>query len=474
MTPERAAADAATGGDTAFFGHPRGAAYLLAAEAGFSFAYYGIVTILTLYMTQQLFTPGHVEKILGFAAYRHALEAVSGPMTLLGLASTTFGVLTGWIYGTAILGGLIGDRWLGQRLTVSIGLVVLTLGYGLLVTEWGFLIAILLLIVGGGLVKSNLLSQLGRFYSTDDPRRTRAFGLFLIAVNVGGFLSPLVVGTLGEKVGWTPALIAAAVGMALATLIYLGGLRNLPADGVAEARAAKAEGRARPQLGRRGALVIGALLALLIPEMLNVGTYNQAFNIFPVWAKSHVNLNLFGFEMPVTWFSTLDGILTIVATAAAVRIWGWQSRDGREPRETSRIAVGCALTTVAFLMLTAGALLAAGGGKVAVVFPLAFFLFADSALPWIDTVIMSLYSRAAPTGLTTTMLGIYYLSFTAGNLLVGRLGRLYESMTPAAFWGLHAAIAAAALAFILLAGRPMSRVLVDEAPDLEDAAAASA
>lgn len=445
--------------DTAFFGHPRGLGYIVATEACYAFAYYGMVTILTLYMTQQLFTPGHVENILGFGAYSHLMQGVFGEKTPLALASLTFGLATSLGYATPMLGGLIGDRWLGQRRTVILGLGLLAAGYAALVTEQGFLIAIALIVVGAGLVKSNLLGQLGRLYGPDDPRRTRAFALFLVAVNVGGLLTPLVVGTLGEKVGWAQGLLAAAISMGLGLVVYLAGGRHLPSDVLSEARAPAAE---RVRLTPHDWRVIAALLLVLVAATLNTGSYNQAFNIFPVWAKAHVNLNLFGFQMPVTWFSAMDGILTIIGIAVAVRFWAWQASREPEPRETSRVAIGCALTAAGFLMLVLGSL-AAAGGKVAIIAPVLFFILVDSAIPWIDTVIQAFFSRAAPAGTTTTMLGAYYLSFAGGNFLVGLLGSFYEAMSPTVFWLIHAAIVGFGALFLILVGPSLYRLITPPA-----------
>ena len=445
--------------DTAFFGHPKGLGYLVAAEACWAFAYYGMVSILTLYMTRQLFTPGHMEHIIGFPAYRRTIQAMFGAMTPLALASQTFGLITGFIYVTPIIGGLLADRWIGQRLAIVLGFGCLALGMALLVSEATFLIALVLLVIAGGLVKSNFLGQVGRLYGPDDPRRTPAYGWFLIAVNVGGFITPLVVGTLGEKVGWSQGFMAATVGAGLGFVAYLVGLRHMPADALVGPAAPRVE-QATP--GRANLFIILALLLVLVANLLNTGTYNQAFNIFPVWAKSHVDLNLFGFDMPVTWFSALDGVLTIVGTAAAVRFWAWQAKRGPEPVETSRIAIGCALTAIAFAVLSLGAL-AAQGGKTALVAPVLFFVLADAAIPWVDTVIMALFSRAAPAGTATTLLGCYYLAAAGGNFLVGWLGRFYEMMSPTAFWGLHAMIAAVAVVFILGLGAWLNR-MIDGAP----------
>ena len=439
------------------FGHPTGLAFIVAVEAFWSFAYYGMVTLLTLYMTRQLFTPGHMEHVLGFGQYRATLEGVFGPMTPLAIASQTFGLATGMIYALPILGGLVADRWLGQRRTVVLGLIVQTAGHLLLVTEAGFLFALVLLILGAGLVKSNLLGQLGRLYGTGDARRTRGFGLFLIAVNIGGFITPLVCGTLGEKVGWRYGLMAAAVSMLLALVAYIAGLRHFPPDSV-RAPATSRDPVSKPRLQTGETKIVVAILFVLVGGMLNTGTYNQAFNIFPVWAQAHIDLNLMGFQMPVTWFSALDGVLTILGTALAIRLWAWQAHQGREPSEVTRIATGCAMTATAFLIL-AGASAAAGAGKAPILAGAAFFLFADFAIPWVDTITMALISRAAPPKLNSTMLGVYFLFFAGGNFLVGWLGHFYEILTPAAFWLLHASIGGGAALYLLAARRRLTAAL---------------
>ena len=440
--------------DTAFFGHPAAFGHIFATEICLAFAYYGLVSILTLYMSTHLFLPGTAEKVIGFGPFSAMMGAVFGAHSPLELASATFGLITGIFYATPLIGGLIGDRWLGTRTCIVAGLVIQTTGYALLPLEATFLPGMFLMVIGGGLVKSNLLGQVGALYGPEDPRRTRAYGLFLIAVNIGGFLTPLVVGTLGEKVGWSWGLAAAAIGMSIGLVAYLSGVRRFPARRTVEKAGAPAPGAAP---GPAQGLVVAALLLVLVGSMLNIGAYNQAFNIFPVWAREHVDRQVFGFEVPVTWFSTLDGILTIVATALAVRIWAWQSRGGREPRETSRLMVGFSLTAGAFLVLALSAAVF-GGNKVHILLPILFFMLADAALPWVDTVIMSLYSRVGPAGLATTLLGVYYLSFTGGNLLVGRMGQAYEHMAPSAFWGLHAAMAGAGFIWLAVLGGWMNRV----------------
>lgn len=447
--------------DASFFGHPRGLAYLITAECFWAFAYYGMVALLTLYMTRELFTPGHIEHVVGMGPYRAVQEALFGPMTPLALASQTFGLVTGLVYATPIIGGLISDRWLGQRRGVVLGFCVLAVGHLLLATEAGFLAALLLIVVGAGFVKSNITAQIGRLYAPDDGRRTRGYGWFLIGVNVGAFVTPLVCGTLGEKVGFRYGLFAASVGMILALLIYVAGLRHMPPDQI-QARAKSGSGRRAPPLGRSQGAILLALAVLLVAQLLNVGTYNQAFNIFPVWAKAHVDLDVMGFQVPVTWFSALDGAFTILGTAVSVRFWAMLARRGREPGDVLRATIGCGMTGAGFLILGLASA-AAGSGKVPILAGVGFFLFADFALAWVDVVVMSLISRAAPPGWSTTMMGVFYLSYAGGNFIVGGLGTLYERMTPAGFWLVHAAIAGAGVAYLLVLGRWLRSVLAPAA-----------
>jgi len=103
------------------FGHPKGLFYLAFTEAWERFSYYGMTALLVLYMVNQVLLPGHVENIAGFEGFRAAIESVVGPLSPLALASQLFGLYTGFVYFTPVLGGMIADRWIGQRNTVVIG-----------------------------------------------------------------------------------------------------------------------------------------------------------------------------------------------------------------------------------------------------------------------------------------------------------------------------------------------------------------
>ena len=264
---------------------------------------------------------------------------------------------------------------------------------------------------------------------------------------------PLVAGTLADRVGWAAGFGAIAAGASAATLIYLAGQRHMPPDTLRTRRDGTTEA---PKLKAGDGAVLAALGFVILLDVLFVGAYNQTFNILPVWGEQRVDRVVAGYTMPTTWFSTFDGLFTILGTALSVRLWSWQSKRGREPDDVTRLQIGFTIGTVAFLVLAFGAI---RGSGVPLGYPIAYLALVDLSIAWADMVILSLVSRAAPPAVATTMLGIYFLATTVGNLVVGWLGVLYERMSPTAFWLVHAAIMASALPPLLLAARWLRRTL---------------
>ena len=216
--------------DRAFLGHPKGLGYLAVAEGFERFSYYGMQALLVLYMTKQLLLPGHIENIAGFGPFRAVLEGVYGPLSPQALASNIFGLYAGFVYLTPLAGGFIADRWLGRTTSITIGALIMAAGHFLMAFDVSFLLALLCLLLGVGFFKGNIATQVGELYGPDDLRRADAFQIFLLAVNIAVIISPLVCGTLGQKVAWHWGFGAAGVGMVIGLLIYLSGRRWLPKE----------------------------------------------------------------------------------------------------------------------------------------------------------------------------------------------------------------------------------------------------
>jgi POT family proton-dependent oligopeptide transporter len=247
-----------------------------------------------------------------------------------------------------------------------------------------------------------------------------------------------------------------AIGMALGAACYLAGVRHTPPDTARRTSAAAAG--PRPKMHPRDLRIILALLLLIAVDGLWQGVYNQAFNVFPVWADTHVERHVAGFLVPVTWSNTLDGVLTILGTAVTVRIWAWQASRARDVTNIHRICFGLALACAAYLVLAAGAALS-GAGKVPLAPEILFFLLIDFSIPWIDTVVMTTISRDAPAAIVSTMLGVYYLAIAIGNFTNGWLGGFSERMSYPAFWAMHAGIYAVMFVLLLLGAGALGRML---------------
>src|SRR5208283_1704381 len=219
---------AAAQGD--LLGHPKGLTFLFTTEMWERFSYYGMRSLLVLYMTKYLLAPVHSGNVLGLASVKNALEAVFGPLDVQPLSSQIYGFYTALVYLTPFFGGLLADRVLGQRRTVIVGAVLMAIGHFLMCLESMFFPALLFLILGNGAFKPNISTQVGALYPQGDHRRDRAFSIFYLGINLGAFLSPLVCGTLGEVYGWHYGFSAAGVGMLVGLAIYLAGQKHLAPD----------------------------------------------------------------------------------------------------------------------------------------------------------------------------------------------------------------------------------------------------
>jgi proton-dependent oligopeptide transporter, POT family len=133
-----------------FYGHPKGLFFLAFTECWERFSYYGMTALLVLYMVDELLRPGRVEKIAGFAGFRGTLESLTGPLSSLALASLIYGLYSGFVYFTPVFGGLVADRWIGQRTAVVIGALLMSAGHIAMAFDQTFLLALSLLVMVRG------------------------------------------------------------------------------------------------------------------------------------------------------------------------------------------------------------------------------------------------------------------------------------------------------------------------------------
>jgi POT family proton-dependent oligopeptide transporter len=432
------------------FGHPRGLTFLFTTEMWERFSYYGMRSLLVLYMTKFLLLSDHSGDVIGLAALKRALETLFGPLEVQPLSSQIWGLYTGLVYFTPIFGGLLADRVLGQRRTVVVGAVLMAIGHFMMAVEQLFLFALLALILGSGCFKPNISTQVGGLYAPGDPRRDRAYSIFYVGINLGAFLAPLICGTLGEKAGWHYGFAAAGVGMLIGLCIYLYALPLLPADALHEAQSAQSARQAAKPLDANERRAIVALLALLIPNTLFWATYEQMGNTVILWADANTDrsidaLHLFGVaaQIPTTWFLAFNPFMIFAFTPFVVALWARQAARGTEPPTITKMAFGCFSVTAANLIMVVAAV-AADGGKASWLWLFAYFVVITLGELYLSPVGLSFVTKVAPVRLISLLMGVWLSASFTGGFLAGYIGSFWSRMDKPEFFLLVAAIAAVA------------------------------
>jgi len=429
--------------DRAFMGHPKGLGFLSFVEGCERFSYYSMQTLLVLYMVKFLLLPENIGKVAGLPALQQWYGLSGQP-----LASKIFGAYTGLVYVTPILGGIIADRWLGRRATLIAGAVVMALGHFLMAFQGAFLFALISLVVGVGLFKGNIATQVGELYGPNDLRRATAFQIFYIAIQISVIAAPLVSGTLGEDVGWHYGFGCAGLVMVAGLLLYIYAKPWLPADN----RPSRSNGAVKREKLHQDDWPRLIVLITLIPIMaIALLTNQEIFNAYLVWADEHFQLTFLGKTMPTSWMITIDAAASFIMLVAVTWFWKWYAdRYEREPNELGKMIIGSAFTVAGGLCLVIAAA-TQGDTKIGLFWPLMFHILNSIGFGHTLPVSLALFTKVAPKALTATVVGLYYLAFFGANIVVGTVGGWYSTMDTVQFWLLHVAAAAVGLvAFVVL------------------------
>jgi POT family proton-dependent oligopeptide transporter len=432
------------------FGHPRGLFSLAGTEFFDRVSFHGMQALLTLYMVEQLLLPGHVEHVIGFGPFRTAIEVFTGQLSSQALAFQIFGLYIGAVYTTPLLGGLLGDRVLGRHRTVTLGALMMTVGHFCMAFDASFLLALLLLTLGAGCLRGNLAAQVGALYSAEDRRRAEAFQIYYASINAGAFVAPIVAGLLGKEYGWHYGFGFAGFGMLIGLIVYLHGRRYQAADTVDRTR------RERTPLTSAQRRVIAVLIAMTPLLALFWVAQTQVWNVYNVWVRDHVNLDIGGWTMPVPWLQSIDGLAPLATMPLALMLWSWQAKRGREPDDFGKLGRGCLYFGLSTAWLAMGHLAVANGAKIPLAWAIVFHLASNVGWLYFTPTAVAVVAKAAPASVNALMIGVYNIAVVGGSIASGRLGVLYERIDPQSFWLLHAAIVAAG-GVVLLALAPVLR-----------------
>jgi POT family proton-dependent oligopeptide transporter len=451
--------------DTKFLGHPLGLAWLSACELWERFSYYGMQILLGLYLTKYLFLPEHIGSVVGIEAVRGAIEHVTGPRTPLQLGLLIAGLYAGLVYLTPLFGGLLADRVLGRTRTVTLGALLMAAGHFLMAFESSFFLAILCLLLGVGCFKGNIAAQVGALYRPGDKRNATAFQIFLMAVQIAVIGAPLVCGTLGEKVGFHWGFGAAGVGMLIGLATYLAGRGWLPPEAPRSKDHASVQ---QPPLTDDEKRRVGLLIVLLPILVLSI-VGNQQFNIgFTVWSDKHMDLMMFGWQVPVTWLQGVDAFVSSGTMLMSIAFWSWWSKRRTEPDELTKMGIGSLISAGGpGLMAIAGSIVDTTHGKVGPIWTLAYTIVNDIGFANVMAVGLALYSRVAPKQIVGLVIGVYYLHLFVANSFVGWLGGFMDDMPSRDFWALHAVIVAVSGVLLLGARVVFGRLLSPQAMEAD-------
>jgi len=371
-------------------------------------------------------------------------------------ASLVYGAYAAFVYFTPVFGGVLADRWLGKRNAVMIGGAAMALGHFMMSSEALFYPALITIALGNGLFLPSLASQIEGLYRDGDPRSKSAYNIYYVGINLGGFLAPLVCGTLGEAYGWHWGFAAAGFGMLLSLVIYLAGRGYLPPE---PARGA-AMRAARPPMDRaardRFVLLIGIAAIVVVFR----GAYEQNGNTIALWADTGIDRHLAnGWVIPMTWFQSINSLAVFALTPFLVARWASLARKGVETPLLGKMAFGAGIVGISYVALgVVAAWNDAHGSRASWLWLFAWFVLFTIGELYILPVGLALFGRLAPEGFRATSIATWFFAGFFGNLLAGALGTLWSVLSHGWFFALIGAVAGLSAALLYMLGCRLGNV----------------
>ncbi|WP_313111622.1 peptide MFS transporter [Aequorivita sediminis] len=391
------------------FGHPVGLYILFFTEMWERFSYYGMRAILVLYLVAETTSanPG-----LGWTN----AEALS-----------VYGWYTMFVYVASIPGGWIADKFLGQKQSVLVGGILLVAGHAILSIEemWAFYSGLGLIVAGVGMLKPNISTMVGGLYKDGDIRRDKGFTIFYIGINVGAFLSSIIVGYVGETYGWHYGFGLAAIGMALGLLQYLVGQKHLKYVGNntnksidLEEQAAMKRPLTKIEKDRMIVLFISFLLVIVF-----WGAFEQAGGLMNLYASEKTDRFLLGWEVPASWFQSLNAMFIIIFGTVVAAYWAKRKLKGKVSTSLFKMSIGLVIMGLGFFFMTAAAGEYNNEGSSAMYWLVLAYLFHTIGELCLSPVALSYITKLAPLKYASLMMGVYFAMTGFGNLLAGLLGQ---------------------------------------------------
>ncbi|HZG72682.1 MAG TPA: peptide MFS transporter [Chondromyces sp.] len=412
--------------------HPPGLYLLFLTEMWERFSYYGMRAILVLYLTASVVAGG-----LGMSEQN---------------ALMIYGIFTGTVYIMPLIGGYLSDRFLGRRLAITIGGILMALGNFSLFAQQSVAFLYLglgLLIIGNGFFKPNISTLVGELYTDNDPRRDAAFTIFYMGINIGAFFSPLIIGFISEDLfaktfegvmtyGYKYGFLASAVGMIIGQIVfnllskrYLGEIGKKPVGKPETDTTGQAASKPLTKKEKQRTTAIFILAAFVVAFWAG---FEQAGGSMTLYTKDFIDREIFGWTMPVSWFQSINPVFIVILAPIMSALWIKLSKTKRgDFSAPTKMAFGLMLLGVGFLVLSL-AVLQTGSDpentvhKANIMFILFTYLFHTVAELCLSPVGLSLVSRIAPIKLASLLMGVWMASTGVANYLSGWLGAYTQSL----------------------------------------------
>ena len=385
------------------FGHPKGLFVLFFTEMWERFSYYGMRAILVLYLVTQTTgdNPG-----LGWTS---------------GEALALYGWYTMLVYVASIPGGWIADRLIGQKKSVLIGGLTLCLGHSILAFEqmWAFYSGLGLIIAGVGLLKPNISTMVGGLYEQGDIRRDKGFTIFYIGINIGAFLSSLIVGYVGEVHGWHYGFGLAGIGMLLGQLVYMTGQKHLIHVGNLLTKTENPEEKekynqplTKIEIDRVKVLLLSFLIVIVF-----WGAFEQAGGLMNIYTLEKTNRVIAGMTIPASVFQSLNAAFIILLGTSVAGYWATRSSKNKEASSLFKMAVGTMIMGTGFFFMSAASAEFDTNGSSAMYWLVLAYLFHTIGELCASPVALSFITKLAPVKYASIMMGVYFAMTGFGNKL---------------------------------------------------------
>lgn len=426
-----------------FAGHPKGLYMLFFAEMWERFSYYGMRALLIFYLTQHwLFNDSKSNLI--------------------------YGAYTSLVYITPVLGGYLADRYLGQRKAVLFGGLLLAVGHSLMAVEGTggqsdptinvFWMALAFIIVGSGFLKANISVMVGQLYKLTDVRRDGAYTVFYMGINVGAAIGTILVGYLGQTIGWGWGFGLAGIGMLAGLVVFVLGKKALNGAGEAPQPLTASKEWSIYAVGVAAVAVIWALVqyqdviqTLLVISGVGLLGYvlYESFKLpkeprermfailflislnpifWGLFEQAGGSMNLFTDrfvergDVPAAIFQSINPIYIILLAPLFAALWQWLGKRGKEPSAPAKFGLALVQMGLANLVLVWGAEAFGIAAMTPVLFVFLYYLLATTGELCLSPVGLSAMNRLAPSFMASLIMGAWFYMTAVGNFVAGKIG----------------------------------------------------